>query len=90
MNKAQLIDAMAEKAGLSKADSKKALDAFIESVSESLKTGDRIGLVGFGSFSVSERGERTGINPRTKESIVIPAKKVVKFKAGAELAEVIK
>ena len=90
MNKAQLIDAMAVKAGLSKADSKKALDAFIESVSETLKTGDRIGLVGFGSFSVSERGERTGINPRTKESIVIPAKKVVKFKAGAELAEVIK
>lgn len=90
MNKAQLIDAMAEKAGLSKADSKKALDAFIESVSDTLKTGDRIGLVGFGSFSVTERGERTGINPRTKESIVIPAKKVVKFKAGAELAEVIK
>lgn len=90
MNKAQLIDAMAEKAGLSKADSKKALDAFIGSVSDCLKGGDRIGLVGFGSFSVSERGARTGINPRTKESITIPAKKVVKFKAGAELADNIK
>ena len=86
MNKAQLIDAIAAKSELSKADAKKALDAFVESVTESLKGGDRIGLVGFGSFSVSERGERTGINPRTKESIIIPAKKVVKFKAGASLA----
>ena len=90
MNKAQLIDGMAEKAGLSKADSKKALEAFIATVSDALKAGDRIGLVGFGSFSVSERGERTGINPRTKASITIPAKKVVKFKPGAELDEIVK
>lgn len=90
MNKAQLIDAIAEKAELSKADAKKALDAFVESVTETLKGGDRLGLVGFGSFSVSERGERTGINPRTKESITIPAKKVVKFKAGAELSDAVK
>lgn len=90
MNKAQLIDAMAAKAELSKADAKKALDAFVDAVTETLKSGDRLGLVGFGSFSVSERGERTGINPRTKESIVIPAKKVVKFKAGAELGDAVK
>ncbi len=90
MNKAQLIDAIAEKAELSKADAKKALDAFVETVTDSLKSGDRLGLVGFGSFSVSERGERTGINPRTKESITIPAKKVVKFKAGAELSDAVK
>ena len=89
MNKAQLIDAMAAKSGLSKADAKKALDAMVETVTDALKAGDRIGLVGFGSFSVSERSARTGINPRTKSTISIPAKKVVKFKAGAELADAV-
>ncbi len=86
MNKAQLIDAMAEKAGLTKADAKKALDAFVEATTDSLKGGDRVALIGFGSFSVSERSARTGRNPQTGKEITIAAKKVVKFKAGAELA----
>jgi len=90
MNKAELINAIAAESGLSKADSKKALDAFITSVSDTLKSGDKVSLVGFGTFSVSERGERTGINPSTKSPITIPAKKVAKFKAGAELADAIK
>lgn len=87
MNKAQLIDAIAEKAGLTKADSKKALEAFVATVGESLNAGDKVALVGFGTFSVSERSERIGRNPQTGKTITIPAKKVVKFKAGAELAE---
>lgn len=86
MNKAELISAMATEAGLSKADSKKALDAFIVSVTKSLKAGDKVALVGFGTFSVAERAERTGINPATKAAIKIPAKKVAKFKAGSELS----
>lgn len=86
MNKAELISAIAAESGLSKADSKKALDAFIVSVTEALKSGDKVSLVGFGTFAVSERAARTGINPSTKASITIPAKKVAKFKAGAELA----
>lgn len=85
MNKSDLINAMAEKSGLSKADSKKALDAFVAAISEVLKEGDKVTLVGFGTFSVAERGERTGVNPATKQTITIPAKKVVKFKAGSEL-----
>jgi DNA-binding protein HU-beta len=85
MNKAQLIDAIAGKSGLTKADSKKALDATIEAVTEGLKAGDRVALVGFGSFSVSERSARTGRNPQTGKEITIAAKKVVKFKPGAEL-----
>lgn len=85
MNKSELINAMAEKSGLSKADSKKALDAFVAAISEVLKEGDKVALVGFGTFSVAERGERTGVNPATKQTITIPAKKVVKFKAGSEL-----
>ncbi len=86
MNKAELINAIAEESGLSKADSKKALEAFISSVTQALKDGTKVSLVGFGTFLVSERAERTGINPSTKESITIPAKKVAKFKAGAELS----
>ncbi|MDH6353788.1 DNA-binding protein HU-beta [Dysgonomonas sp. PH5-45] len=86
MNKTELINAIAEKSGLSKADSKKALDAFIESVTEELKSGGKIALVGFGTFSVAEKSARKGINPRTKAVIDIPAKKVAKFKPGAELA----
>jgi DNA-binding protein HU-beta len=85
MNKAQLIDAIAGKSGLSKADSKKALDATIGAVTDALKAGDRVALVGFGSFSVSERSARTGRNPQTGKEITIAAKKVVKFKPGAEL-----
>ncbi|MDE5421867.1 HU family DNA-binding protein [Ancylomarina sp. DW003] len=89
MNKAQLIEAMANKAGLTKADAKKALDAFIETTSEALKGEDRVALIGFGSFSVSTREARTGRNPQTGKPIDIPAKKVIKFKAGSELTEVV-
>jgi DNA-binding protein HU-beta len=87
MNKAQLIDAIAAKAGLTKADAKKALDAFIESTSEALKSGDRVALVGFGSFSVAKRSARTGRNPQTGKEIDIPAKTIVKFKPGSELSD---
>ena len=86
MNKAQLVDAIAGKAGLTKADAKRALDAFTEVVAKSLKKGDKIALVGFGTFSVSQRSARTGRNPRTGEPIKIKAKKVTKFKAGGNLS----
>jgi DNA-binding protein HU-beta len=87
MNKAQLIDAIAGDSGLTKADAKKALDAFIKVTGGALKGGDRVALVGFGSFGVSERSARTGRNPQTGAEIQIPAKKVVKFKAGSELTD---
>ena len=89
MNKAQLIDAIASSAGLTKADAKKALDAFIDSTSGALKKGDRVALVGFGSFSVAKRSARTGRNPQTGKEITIPAKNVVKFKAGSELGDAV-
>lgn len=85
MNKVQLIDEIASKAGLTKTDARKALDAFIETTSEALKSNDRVALVGFGSFSLSERKARVGRNPQTGKEIQIPAKKVVKFKAGSDL-----
>ena len=87
MNKAELIDAMAAGAGISKADAKKSLDAFIGATTGALKKGDRVALVGFGSFSVSTRAARKGRNPQTGKEINIAAKKVVKFKAGAELGK---
>lgn len=86
MNKAELIDAIASEAGLSKADAKKALDGFVTATASALKSGDRISLVGFGSFSVSNRAARTGRNPQTGKEIKIAAKNVVRFKAGAELS----
>ncbi|MEG1563797.1 MAG: HU family DNA-binding protein [Bacteroides sp.] len=89
MNKTELISAMAAKSGLSKSDSKKALEAFTASVTDALKVGDKVSLVGFGIFSIIEKSERIGINPFTKGVITIPAKKVVKFKAGTNLAETI-
>ncbi len=89
MNKAQLIDAMAAGAGLTKADAKKALDAFVAATTDALKGGDRVALIGFGSFTVNERAARTGRNPQTGKEITIAAKKVVKFKAGAELADAV-
>ncbi len=85
MNKAELIDAMASKAGLTKADAKKALDAFTEVTGDVLKKGDKLTLIGFGTFSVSKREARTGRNPRTGETLKIAAKKVAKFKPGADL-----
>ncbi len=90
MNKAELIDAMAAESGLSKADAKRALDGFINATTKALKSKDRVALVGFGSFSVSERAARKGRNPQTGKEIKIAAKKVVRFKAGAELAEKVK
>lgn len=87
MNKSELIDKIAAGAGLSKTDAKKALDATVEAIKDALVAGDKIQLVGFGTFSVNERPARQGINPATKEKITIDAKKVVKFKAGAELAD---
>lgn len=86
MNKTELIEKIAVGAGLTKVDSKKALDATVAAVKEALAAGDKVALVGFGTFSVSERPARQGINPATKAKIEIPAKKVAKFKAGAELA----
>ena len=87
MNKTQLIDAVAEKAELSKGDARKAVDAFIEAVGDALKDANdgKVAILGFGTFSVSERGERMGRNPQTKQEMLIPAKQVVKFKAGCEL-----
>lgn len=90
MNKAQLIDAIAKDASLTKAQSKKAIDAFVKTTTVALKKGDRVALVGFGSFSVTKRNARTGRNPQTGKEITIPAKKVVRFKAGSELSTGIK
>ncbi|MEN6618675.1 MAG: HU family DNA-binding protein [Rikenellaceae bacterium] len=90
MNKAELISAIAKQADLTKVDAKKALDAFINVASESLKNGERLTLVGFGSFSVNQRNARNGRNPRTGKKINIAAKKVVRFKTGAELNKLVK
>ena len=86
MNKAELIEAIANTTKSTKADAGRNLDATIEAVAKALKKGDRISLVGFGSFSVAKRAARTGRNPQTGKEIKIAAKKVVKFKAGTELA----
>ncbi len=90
MNKAELIDAMAAESKLTKVDVKKALDAFVNATTKSLKKGDRVALVGFGSFSVAKRAARKGRNPQTGKEIKIAAKKVVKFKAGNDLAGKVK
>jgi DNA-binding protein HU-beta len=90
MNKAELIDAIASDAKITKADAGRALDSFMVTVGKALKKGDRVGLVGFGSFAVTKRAARIGRNPQTGKEIKIPAKKVVKFKAGAELSGKVK
>ena len=90
MNKGELVDSIAKDAGLSKADAGKALNAFITNVSGSLKKGDSIQLIGFGTFSISNRAARTGRNPQTGATIQIKAKKVAKFKAGKALADTVK
>jgi DNA-binding protein HU-beta len=87
MNKTDLIDGMAESAGISKAAAKKALDSFLGNVEGALKKGNRVSLVGFGSFSVSRRAARDGRNPQTGATIKIKAKNVVKFKAGSDLTD---
>ena len=86
MNKTELVAKIAEGAGLSKVDAKKALDATIEAITAAVKAEDKVALVGFGTFSVTKRAARKGVNPANKKVITIPAKKVVKFKAGADLA----
>lgn len=87
MNKMELISAIAEKAELSKKDAEKALTAVVESISEALKTGDKVQLIGFGSFEVKNREARIGRNPKTKEEIRIPASKTPVFKAGKTLKD---
>ena len=87
MNKSDLIDAMAADAGISKASAKAALDSLTSNVTKSLKSGNKVALVGWGTWSVSERAARTGRNPQTGKEIQIAAKNGVKFKAGAGLAD---
>ena len=90
MNKAGLIAAMAEKSGLTKKDAENALAAFTATVEEALKNGDKVQLVGFGTFEVRQRAAREGINPATKEAIKIPAAKVPAFKVGQALKDSLK
>ena len=90
MNKSELVSVMAEKAGLTKKDSEAALDAFVAAVSEALANGEKVQLVGFGSFEVTERPERVGRNPQNGEKIQIAASKAPKFKAGKSLKEQVK
>ncbi len=90
MNKSELIDSIAEGSGLSKADSQRALDATIESITKTLKKGDTVSLVGFGTFSVKKRAARTGRNPATGETIKIKASKTPAFKAGKGFKDAIK
>jgi DNA-binding protein HU-beta len=87
MNKTELVEKIAAGAGISKVDAKKALDATVAAIKDALIAGDKVSLIGFGTFAVNERPAREGINPSTKEKIQIAAKKVAKFKAGAELAD---
>lgn len=85
MNKTDMINAIAEEAGLTKAAAKKALEAYINATSKALKKGDKVSLLGFGTFSVVEKSERMGRNPRTGAPVKIPARKAIKFKPGSDL-----
>jgi len=87
MNKTELVEKIAAGAGITKVDAKKALEAAVAAVKDALVAGDKVSLIGFGTFGINERPAREGINPSNKEKITIAAKKVVKFKAGAELVE---
>ena len=89
MNRTELISAMSEKSELTKVDTEKALKAFIDTVTEELKNGGKVQLVGFGTFEVTERAERNGRNPKTGEAITIPASKSPKFKAGKALKDIV-
>ena len=89
MNKTELISAMAERSGLSKKDTEKALTAALETIAAALAAGDRVQLVGFGAFEVKSRAARLGRNPKTKETIEIPASKVPVFKAGKALKDIV-
>ena len=90
MNKSELVDAIAKETKFTKVDSAKALQATITAISKSLKKGDKVALIGFGTFSVAKRAARTGRNPQTGKAIKIAAKKVAKFKAGATLSKTVK
>jgi DNA-binding protein HU-beta len=90
MNKAELIDRIAESADISKRSAGDALQGFMQAVAETLEKGEKLSLIGFGTFSVSERSARTCRNPQTGKSMKIPAKKIVKFKVGSKLAEAVK
>ncbi|MCM1369936.1 MAG: HU family DNA-binding protein [Candidatus Amulumruptor caecigallinarius] len=87
MNKTDLVNEIAAKAQLNKVNAKAALDATLESIAQALSNEDKVQLIGFGTFMIVEKPERSGINPRTKEKITIPARKVVKFKPAAELGK---
>ena len=89
MNKVELVTAIAEKSELTKVDAEKALKAFIDTVTDELKNGGKVQLVGFGTFEVGERAERQGRNPKTGETITIPASKSPKFKAGRSLKDIV-
>ena len=89
MNKGELVEAVAKKANLTKADSLRAVDALFEAVTEGLKKEGKVAIVGFGTWAVKKRAARTGINPLTKESIKIPAKMAVSFKAGSKLKDAV-
>ena len=90
MNKTELINAVAEKAGLSKKNAEAAVNATLAAITESLKAEEKVQLVGFGSFEVKHRAERTGLNPRTGDSVTIAASKVPVFKAGKALKDAVK
>lgn len=90
MNRSELVGKMASAAGISKAKAEKALGAFVDNVAKALKKGDKVSLVGFGTFSVTKRAARSGRNPRTGATIKIPAAKIPKFKAGKGLKDSIK
>ncbi|HQD39907.1 MAG: HU family DNA-binding protein [Firmicutes bacterium] len=90
MTKSELIDSIAQISGFTKKDAGKALDAVIEAIKQSLMRGEKVQVVGFGTFEVRERAERIGRNPRTKAEVVIPARKVPVFKAGKALKDVVK
>ncbi len=90
MNKSELIDALSQKASISKENAKKALEAVIQVTKEELQKGEKIALVGFGTFSVVERAARNGVNPLTKQPINVPAKKLPKFKPGKKFSKAVK
>jgi DNA-binding protein HU-beta len=90
MTKTELIGVVAAKTSLSEREAKKAVNVFLKTIGEALEKGDRVSLLGFGSFSIIEKIARKGVNPRTRQSIIIPARKTIKFKPGIKLAECVK
>ena len=87
MSKTELVNAIAEKSGLAKTDAKKALEATLEAITEAVKNDEKVALIGFGTFETAVRAARQGINPATKETINIPEKKIVKFKASSNILD---